>query len=859
MSIELTSPGALWLLLVLPVIWLAIWVGRTNFNRRQRLLQAGIRSLILALLAVVLARPVISRQSSETSIVYLVDVSHSIASRAITGAADRIDGIQKSLNPSHSRIVAFGGDAASVPDTAALRALAQQAAATGDETDAFARESSDLERAFAEARAELAPGFLPRIVLFTDGRPTGGDLDAAVTRLASEGVPVFVEAMAVRDLGDAWVDAVEVPERVPAGALVPVTVAIGSQRAEEAMIELTSGDTVLGRKAARLEPGTTMVAIDVTFAEPGTREITAVVTADKDPLVANNRAGREVVVEPRARVLYVEGAPSSAKYLQGALTQAGFDVAVLPPAALAKATEDLDPWDVVVLSDVARESVPDTAMASLSSWVEQRGGGLLFAGGDAVFGEGKDGATNGYRRTELERLLPITFERKDEPEVALVIILDRSWSMAGDVMELCKTAAQAAVDVLPDEQTVGILTFNDRMNWDVTPRNVGKNRDMIRRAISAIEPDGHTLIYPAVEAAYLTLERTKARAKHVVLLSDGRPSRKNDYQPLVNNMVAARMTVTTVALGPGADIELLTNIAKWGKGRSYVVDDAKEVPQIFVKEAQNAATPAFDEGTDILPIVKTRSFLKDVDLTRMPALRGRTAMVARDGATQILTTEMEDPLLAFWPIGLGRTAAFASDVKDRWASAWVGWRGYGPFFAATVRSLVRQRSPELAVDVNRSPVQGNRQSLAVSLEARDASGAYRDLLKPVVHLESAGGRKADVTARQVAPGRYQANITTAADELLTVSVSPAAGQPGVSRLVVPDQHAEYRFRPPDASLLESVAIATGGGVGASAEKIQSAVSAHPTARRALWPALVLAALGLWLVDVLLRRIRVFEK
>ena len=44
-------------------------------------------------------------------------------------------------------------------------------------------------------------------------------------------------------------------------------------------------------------------------------------------------------------------------------------------------------------------------------------------------------------------------------------------------MELCKAAAQAAVDVMTDEQSVGVLTFNDRFDWDVTLRNVGKNRD----------------------------------------------------------------------------------------------------------------------------------------------------------------------------------------------------------------------------------------------------------------------------------------------------------------------------------------------------------------------------------------------
>ena len=235
-----------------------------------------------------------------------------------------------------------------------------------------------------------------------------------------------------------------------------------------------------------------------------------------------------------------------------------------------------------------RAAIGAASMSALEGWVERGGGGLLFAGGEAVFGEG------GYRKTAIERLAPVTFERRDEPEVALVLVLDRSWSMAGSSMDLCKAAAQAAVDVMTDEQSLGVLTFNDQFDWDITLRNVGTNRDDIRRKIAAIEPGGHTLIFPAVEQAYLALRTAKARAKHVVLLSDGR-SYPDDYETLVAKMATARITVSTVAVGPSADPELLRNIARWGKGRTYQVADAKELPQIFVKEARNAGTAAFDE------------------------------------------------------------------------------------------------------------------------------------------------------------------------------------------------------------------------------------------------------------------------
>src|SRR5262245_14462022 len=526
MSLSFAAPDALWWLAAVPLIWLALRFSRTNFNARQRALQAAVRSLLVILLATALARPVISLTASREAIVYVVDVSHSVSSAALETAAARIDLLNATLQPDHSRILAFASRVTALSDTSALRQLALAPAAS----DAVGRAGSDLELALTEARAELPPGAAARVVLFSDGRQTAGDAHVAALTLAADGIPVFVEPLAVRDIGDAWVDAIQVPDPVAAGGTVALTVVIGSQKtSSNVKVRVLDGERVLGAAQTAVEPGATAVTVDVTFEGAGSQVVRAVLDVADDPLAANNRLTREVLVKQPARVLYVEGTAASAQYLRQALVQAGFDVTVRPPAQTPGTREALQPWDVVILSDVARTLIPDQTMNALTAWVEHDGGGLLVAGGEAVFGESTEGAANGYRRTELERLLPVTFERKDQPDVALVIVLDKSWSMNGRVMDLCKAAAQAAVDALSDRQTVGILTFDDRMNWDVTPRNVGQNRDEIRRAISAIQPGGDTLIYPAVEQAYLVLNKVKATAKHVVLLSDGR-SYPDDYE-----------------------------------------------------------------------------------------------------------------------------------------------------------------------------------------------------------------------------------------------------------------------------------------------------------------------------------------
>ena len=841
-----TAPAALWLLALVPLVWLAPLVARTTFNPRQRVLQAAARSLLLMALALAIARPILSTSSPRQSIVYVVDVSHSIASRAIEEAARTIDEMNGNLRPAWSRILVFGSTTATVSDTAALRRLAPIDGAP--ETQPVDRSGSDLEAALNAARGQLAPDSTPRVILFTDGHSTEGTVENAIARLQSAHIPVFVEPMVVRSLGDAWIDRIDLPERIAAGGMFAATVAVGAQHAGSGTVTLRADGAVVATREVALRQGLTPVVLEGQIDSAGSHVLAASLSLANDPLAANNTLEVAAKVMPRARVLYVEGAPQSARYLTSALRDAGFDVVVKPPAGLPASAAALDALDVVVLSDVARSAIPDPAIAALTQWVEKAGGGLLVAGGESVFGEA------GYQKSAIERISPVTFERKDEPEVALVLVLDRSWSMAGPSIDLCKAAAQAAVDVLTDKQVVGIITFNDQYDWNVPLSTVGQNRAGIREKIAGIVPSGPTRIYPAVEQAYIALRSTKARAKHVVVLSDGR-SLPDDHESLVRKMSEAHITVSSVAVGPAADRELLHNIAVWGKGRDYTVQNAKELPEVFVKEAKNAATPSFDEK-DITPVVKAPAFLGAVDAAHAPKLKGITATVLKDTALEVMSTDEGDPLLAFWPIGLGRTAVFASDVKDRWATNWIKWRGYGPFFAAVVHAIERQRPRLLDLEAVAGPIDQGRREIRVSIEARDQNGGYRDLLRPTVTVSSEQGRTANVSLRQVAPGRYEATVLADAGRPVTLTTTDPTGT--ISRVVVADSAAEYRFRPTDEPLLRSIASATGGTWKPEMAQLAAAPTDRHSERRPLWPALTIAALCLWFIDLLLRRIRVFE-
>jgi len=100
-----------------------------------------------------------------------------------------------------------------------------------------------------------------------------------------------------------------------------------------------------------------------------------------------------------------------------------------------------------------------------------------------------------------------------------------------------------------------------------------------------------------------------------------------------------------------------------------------------------------------------------------------------------------------------------------------------------------------------------------------------------------------------------------ATQPITISLdgADASTSGGVtSGTVLPDTAAEYRFRAPDESLLRSIASATGGAWHPTAATLANTTADTRTARRPLWPWLVALAFALWFVDLVLRRVRIFE-
>jgi uncharacterized membrane protein len=488
-------------------------------------------------------------------------------------------------------------------------------------------------------------------------------------------------------------------------------------------------------------------------------------------------------------------------------------------------------------------------MQALANWVRE-GGGLLFTAGASTYGE------SGWRESAIEKVLPVTFEAQEKRrELALVIALDRSYSMKGRKLDLAKAATLGALDLLDENHRFGVITFDSQPEMTVPLAPVrGKRR--AEDQISRFTASGQTNIYPALQMAYRALVDLPSKAKHVILLSDG-DTQPADFQRLVKRMAEANITVTTVAIGAEADVALMENLSKWGRGRYYYTVSADRVPKIFIEETRRVVNESLvEQPVRAVPRGKAEA-LRGIDFARAPALKGYASTKLKDGAELALSTETGATLLARWQYGLGKTAVFTSDVTNRWAADWLAWPGFGKLFSQLVRETMRRDTGEAErFEVTRA---GNE--ARVRFSALDAGGGFRNALQPRVKVSLPGGATTLLALRQSGPGRYEARMVLGAAGRepwrFRLVEGPGIGAALVARAGVQELHRPYpeelRQLPPDLPLLKAIADQTGGRYAPEPGDVFASLGDRAPRPKALWPWAAALALLLYLGDLALRR------
>ncbi len=655
---QLLAPRMLGVVLLAPYfLWM---VGRSlaDLPLAQRVLSVLLRVAFVGALALGLARLARSATTQKVCTVYLVDVSDSVADAALDDARAEVQrGIAAKGKDDVVRLVTF----AKRPHV-----VSQGGAGSGDANDLSSAPpierhgpglgtATDLASALQLAYGLYPEGYLRRAVILSDGVQTDGDLLAEANRARLYRVKLFAVPYRRPVPGEVAVRDLHVPDRVHEGETFDLHAQVFSSVKQRVKLVLKQGDVVNGLdgvKQVDLEPGDNDIVFKSKVAVPG--EVTYALDATdaaEDRFKENNRATAVVAVLGKPVVLYVDGDPTRATYLGAALAAQEFNVDTSNP--LPTSLREAERYDFIILSDMPSERVSLTQQETIEQYVRDLGGGFLFAGGEGGYGLG------GWYHTTIERILPVRMDaekRRDETDVAMALVIDRSGSMNGLPLEMAKQAARATADTLAAEDLLEVIAF-DSQPTRIVRMTPAKHRARIQNDIARIQAGGGTEIFPALDAAYQAMSTTRAKRKHVVLLTDGQAP-QNGIRDLVQAMAAENITVTTVGLGGGIDEALLRTIAEVGGGRFYKVADPQSLPRIFTRETEMVSRSAAVEEYFNLASCPRRTF----------CARWMSPVLPSCTVTSLPNSSLPRP----------RRSSRASSESPSWRGGTSGWAGRSP-------------------------------------------------------------------------------------------------------------------------------------------------------------------------------------
>jgi Mg-chelatase subunit ChlD len=852
--IDLLAPSWLHLIAIVPAFFVIRVLSLTDLSVLQQVVQATLRSLVIAGIAIALARPSWITQTQKVATVVLVDVSDSISDKQLNAAKQYVDQLEDAEGSGSLQLITFAekprvdrkGDGKRLSD-----AIARHAAGGA---------GTDIQAAMQLAYGIYPSGYVQRMVIVSDGNQTQGDAAVEAYRAKELAVKVSWHTFDQDKTSEVRVVGLTVPDELKVGQPYEVTAEVWSTEKQNVTLSLQQDEFPNGlepSKQVELREGKNLVKFKSDAKHAGaTSYRLRLAKYEHDTEKQNNEAVMTAPVKGRPNVLYVEGGvlrePGSASYLQKALEHENIDVAVRGPTGIPSNPKELEKYDLVMVSDVPAHLMGAGQMAALDTYVKGMGGGLIMAGGQDSFGSG------GYERTTIENMMPVRFDseiNKEQPDIALVLVIDRSGSMQGPKLEAAKESARVTAEVLSPRDNIAVVAFDSEASVLVRPQRAA-NRMRISAEISRLQSGGGTNIYPALKEAFEILQGINAKVKHVILLTDGEAP-TDGLSELVADMQSSRITVSCVGV-QGADRNMLQMISEAGNGRLYMVDDIGSLPKIFMKETQEAQKSQLVEDLVRARVAKRVEAIEGTNVENAPALHGYVTTKPKPTSETILISDLGEPLLARWRYGAGTTVAWTSDVKNRWSVDWIRWQGYPKFWAQVIRSSMRRKVYD-SYDLYAKVADGRAQ---VTVDAIDSGDRFVNEMETQLQVIDPATNKVTETMSmaQTAAGRYTADFKIQKyGSYLLKAVHKRDGKTVAESMgaVALSYPLEYLRSTPDLEPLRHAAQVSGGHDQAKPAEVWDPGDEKVPATQDLWPWALLGVVGLFLLDLYAKRVRLF--
>src|SRR4051812_1936772 len=810
---------AAYVVLALPIVWLGMR-SLNGLGPVRKWVAIGARLLVILLFILILGGIRWQRQHKELQVMVLRDVSQSTSNvRDFPGKSleQSVEDYLRDLSRDGSKTTKDTIGLIRFQENASIDALPGPEIRLDARAVPRRGTGTAAASAIQLAPATMSKDGMHRLLLIWDGNQTAGDIDAAIASAASQGVQIDVmplrydvqnEVLMERFVAPQWkrenepftIDVVLRSTNVlpTTGYLTvyhqgepmdldPTTPEIDAKRkitlknglnVERVKVPALGSAGVHQFRAVFDAEGVTTSIAGQNATAPATGALAGMKSGDTN--TDNNAATAFTFVRGKGQVLYVDNALDNSGVrgpgdtLIQALKQEGNTLKAVNVDQMPTSLVELQAFDAVILSNVpcGAGGISDQQDKMFSTYVHEMGGGLVVIGGPDTLGAG------GWQGRELEKVLPVDMDIPAQRQVgkgALVLIMHSCEMPDGNYWgEQC---AIKAIETLSEKDEIGVISYgwnNGASGWDFPLAEKGDGSKVLA-AVKQMRLGDMPSFDDSMNVALNGLPgqpglaNSNARHKHIIIISDGDPQ-----QPNPNLMAQARamkgLSVSTVTVYPhmgGAGMNKLLpptmeDIAKQLGGKAYgpINNNPNQLPQIFIKEATIVRRSLIHEDQNGIPI----QLLDGSDdiikgFGQFPPLYGMVLTSRKNDPKVELPLSAgknNDPILAHWQAGLGKSAVFTGDAHNKWGPDWVGWAGYAKFWAQVIRKVSR---PPMSADFDVQTTQSGEKGKVV-VEALNKEGGAENFLSISGTVVGPDMKEKKVRLVQTGPGVYEADFDT---------------------------------------------------------------------------------------------------
>lgn len=837
-------------LLFLPVAlaWTVWWFLRSDvqISPWRRWTAFILRLIVLSILILGMAGLQRLQPKEGMNVFFLLDRSESIPAFQQEAARRYVNQAAQAKRPSdRAGVLVFGTEAAIESSAAETVNLEDDKVLAVVGTD-----RTDIAGAIRLGTAAFPETGQKRLVLLSDGNENIGDAFAALLAARPLGVSLDVIPLGAARARDTSLQKLGLPSRVKKGTTFETKIFIEADQAQTAKVRLYRNEEPLGEKEVPLSAGKNLFTFPQQLTEAGFYRYNVRLDSPGDLIPQNNQATGFIHVRGDPRILVLSADPTQDRPLVEALLDSQLDVTAAGLEAFPSTLAEMQSYDTIFISNLSAGDLGRDRMQFLENAVKDFGVGLVCIGGDQAY------AAGGYRNTPLEAALPLNMEldsKKVLPNGAVALVMHGMEFNNGN--QVARDCAQGVLDALGPQDELGVVLWDGTERW-LFPLTKVADKGRLRKDIAGMNQGDLPAFQGVMNQAYMALRDSKANIKHMIIFSDGDPAPPT--QELMAQIREAAITVSTVLISGHFGPDVMIWIAEQGRGRYYDVHDPSSLPQIFVKEAAVILKSAIFEGTFKPSLVAATELTRGIDAGEFPVLRGYVATTPKARAEIALVSDKADPILGHWQYGLGRSVAFTSDAKARWAKDWLGWPKYRQFWSQIAQwSLRRIENADLSAEVTIENGQGQ-----VVVEALDAQGNYRNFLELQSIVVSPKGERQSLRLQQTGPGRYEAQFATKEiGSYLLNLMEMKDGQVAAAQVIGSSVNysPEFIAREPNLNLLQRLAQ-SGGGKLLNPDDPATNPFLHDRMKtfqpHDLWEWLLRLAVILFVLDVGLRRIQI---